>query len=49
MALGNDPATLEDKLMLLPGLLASLEGKSGTLQMQSYDADRGKYVFKPGV
>jgi len=49
VALGNDPATLEDKLMLLPGLLASLEGKSGTLQMQSYDADRGKYVFKPGV
>ena len=49
VALGNNSATLEDKLMLLPGLLVSLEGKNGTLQMQTYDADRGKYVFKPGI
>lgn len=49
VSLGNDPAKLEDKLMLLPGLLVSLEGKNGTLQMQTYDADRGKYVFKPGI
>lgn len=45
--LGNDAATLEDKLMLLASLLPNLEGKSGTLQMQTYDADGGKYVFKP--
>lgn len=45
--LGNDPATLEDKLMLLQGLLPNLEGKKGLLQMQTFDADSGKYIFKP--
>lgn len=49
VSLGNDPATLEDKLMLLPELLAGLEGKSGTLQMETYDEDSGRYVFKPGA
>lgn len=47
VALGNDAVTLEDKLMLLPELLPSLEGKSGTLQMTSYDENSGKYTFKP--
>lgn len=47
VALGNDAVTLEDKLMLLPELLPSLEGKSGTLQMISYDESGGKYTFKP--
>jgi cell division protein FtsQ len=47
VALGNDRESLEDKLMLLPGFLPSLEGKSGTLQMQTYDESGGKYVFKP--
>ena len=47
VALGNDAATLEDKLMRLPSLLPQLEGKSGTLQMQTYDEDGGKYIFKP--
>ena len=47
VALGNDAATLEDKLMLLPELLPSLEGKSGTLQMATYDEGSGKYTFKP--
>lgn len=47
VALGNDAATLEDKLMLLPELLPSLEGKSGTLQMMTYDEGSGKYTFKP--
>lgn len=42
-ALGNDPSSLEDKLMLLPELLLSLEGKSGILQMQKLDE---KYTFK---
>ncbi|MCM1027432.1 MAG: FtsQ-type POTRA domain-containing protein [Roseburia sp.] len=41
--LGNDPASLEDKLMLLPELLPSLEGRSGTLQMLNLDE---KYTFK---
>ncbi len=47
VALGNDAATLEDKLMLLPEMLPTLEGKSGTLQMMSYDASGGRYTFKP--
>lgn len=47
VALGNDAATLEDKLMRLPSLLPQLEGKNGTLQMQTYDEDGGKYIFKP--
>lgn len=45
--LGNDPATLEDKLVLLPRFLETLEGKTGTLRMETYDGDSGKYVFKP--
>jgi len=47
VALGNDKATLEDKLMLLPELLPNLEGKEGTLQMQVYDESSGKYTFRP--
>ena len=46
VTLGNEAATLEDKLMRLPNLLPQLEGKAGTLQMQTYDED-GKYIFKP--
>ena len=34
--------------MILPGFLPELEGKSGTLQMQTFDEDSGKYTFKPG-
>lgn len=47
VSLGNDAATLEDKLMLLVELLPNLEGKKGTLQMQTFDGDSGKYIFKP--
>lgn len=47
VALGSDTATLEDKLMLLPELLPSLEGKEGTLQMGTYDENGGKYTFRP--
>lgn len=47
VALGNDAAALEDKLMLLPEFLPRLEGKSGILQMQTYTGDNGKYTFKP--
>lgn len=46
VALGSNSGVLEDKLMLLPNLLSGLEGKSGTLQMQSYD-EGGRYIFKP--
>ena len=47
VALGNEPMHLEDKLMLLPEFLPNLTGKSGTLQMEKYDEDTGKYTFKP--
>lgn len=44
VALGSDSGALEDKLMLLPELLPTLEGKAGTLQMPGVDV---KYTFKP--
>lgn len=47
VALGDDASTLEDKLMLLPEFLPLLAGRSGVLQMQTYDEDSGKYTFKP--
>lgn len=49
VALGNEPGRMEDKLMLLPGFLTELSGKSGTLQMGNYDEGSGKYTFKPDV
>ncbi|MCD7835388.1 MAG: FtsQ-type POTRA domain-containing protein [Lachnospiraceae bacterium] len=45
--LGDDDKTLEDKIMLLPVFIPDLEGKSGTLQMENYDENGGKYTFKP--
>lgn len=47
VALGNEPSHLEDKLMLLPEFLPNLAGNSGTLRMEKYDEDTGKYTFKP--
>lgn len=47
VALGNDRTSEEDKVMLLPTLLPSLEGKSGTLYMTNYDEYNGRYTFKP--
>lgn len=47
VALGNDSAMLEDKIMLLPGFLNTLQGKSGTLQMEKYDEGSGRFTFKP--
>lgn len=47
VALGTDSVYLEDKLMILPGLLRDLEGKKGTLQMLSYDEENARYTFKP--
>ena len=46
VALGNETAHLEDKLMILPKMLAKMSGQSGTLQMETY-ADGGQYTFKP--
>ena len=47
VALGDEPDRMEDKVMLLPGFLETLAGKSGTLQMENYDESNGKYTFKP--
>lgn len=46
VALGDETERLEDKLMLLPKMLPGLEGKSGTLQMETYN-EKGDYTFKP--
>lgn len=47
VAFGNDMNTIGDKLMLLPELLPSLQGRSGTLQMETYIENSGRYIFKP--
>lgn len=47
VSLGQEKSRLEDKIMLLPGFLKELEGKSGTLQMDYYDERGGQYTFKP--
>lgn len=46
VALGDETAHLEDKLMILPKLLDKMSGQSGTLQMETYN-DGGQYTFKP--
>lgn len=45
--LGKEEDRLEDKLMLLPTFLPTLQGKSGTLHMETYDESGGKYTFIP--
>lgn len=47
VAFGNDMNTIGDKLMLLPKLLPGLQGRNGTLQMQTYIDSGGGYIFKP--
>lgn len=47
VSFGNDVNTLGNKIMLLPELLPNLEGRSGTLQMETYFENGGRYVFKP--
>lgn len=47
VALGDEANTLEDKIMLLPDFLLNLEGRSGTLQMETYNSGNGQYTFKP--
>ena len=46
VALGNEAARLEDKLMRLPKMLPGLGDKAGTIQMESYN-EKGDYTFKP--
>ena len=46
VALGDETAHLEDKLMILPKMLDKMSGESGTLQMETYN-DGGQYTFKP--
>ncbi|MBP3205532.1 MAG: FtsQ-type POTRA domain-containing protein [Lachnospiraceae bacterium] len=46
VALGNETAYLEDKLMCLPKMLTELGDRSGTIQMEIYN-DGGQYTFKP--
>lgn len=45
VSLGDDTAHLEDKIMNLGQILGNLEGKSGTLDMEEYDEDKGIYIF----
>lgn len=47
VSLGSESLAMEDKLMLLPELLPSLEGKKGTLQMNTQSEGDGRYTFKP--
>lgn len=47
VALGDDYATLEDKIMRLPTFLPNLVGKSGTLQMENFNESNGNFTFKP--
>ena len=47
VALGDERSRLEDKIMNLPKLMETLTGMEGILHMEKYDADGGKYVFKP--
>lgn len=46
VALGEETDRLEDKVMCLPQMLPKLEGKSGTIQMETYK-EEGNYIFKP--
>ena len=46
-SLGKTGDNLEDKIMLLPEFLQELEGKSGTLQMENFDAGNGRFTFNP--
>ena len=49
VALGSEDSSLEDKVMRLPVFLPELDGKEGTLQMEKYDENSGKFTFKPDV
>lgn len=46
VALGDDRANLENKVMRLPQLLAKLEGESGTLRMENLTEDKTGVTFQ---
>jgi len=46
VALGKETDRLEDKVMCLPQMLPKLDGKKGTIQMETYK-EEGNYIFKP--
>lgn len=45
--LGDDDTGLEEKIMLIPNFLSTLEGKSGTLNMSTYTEGHGRFSFEP--
>lgn len=46
VALGDEEDRLEDKIVRLTRMLPGLNGKKGTLQMETYN-EKGDYTFKP--
>lgn len=44
--LGDDTATLEDRITQLRGILKKYEGQAGSLQMTTYNGE-GRYSFRP--
>ncbi len=46
VALGSDRMQLENKLMRLPQLLAKVDGKAGTLRMESLTEDKTDVTFQ---
>ena len=45
---GNDEL-LDEKIMLLPQMLPTLEGKNGVLRMENYSDNTGSITFEPDV
>ena len=45
--LGDERSRLENKIMILPEVLETLEGKKGAFHMETYDETHGTYRFKP--
>ena len=45
--LGDERSRLENKIMILPEVLETLEGKKGVFHMETYDETHGTYRFKP--
>ena len=46
--IGSDER-IDEKIMLLPQFLPSLEGKSGVLRMENYSSNAGSISFEPDV
>ena len=44
-----DCEALDEKMMVLPGILSKLEGKSGVLHMEKYDKNDNNIVFNEDV